>query len=143
LMGGPPSWIPQGTVSRFVLQDPKPSSFGSEGTVAYTYCDTSLAMSTVVFSFECPTGIANNRAASSQAEWSCVAKSSNPNDPWTTPVPAGGHPLYVAYAIEPSEGAWPSVRLGADVVSYLWPLLLDDDEASGAGSLHILQLLLL
>jgi hypothetical protein len=142
LMDGPPSWIPHGTVSRFVLQDPKPIPFGSEGTVTYAYCDTSLAMSTVVFSFECPTGFADNRAASSQAEWSYVGKSSNPNDPWARPVPAGGHPLYVAYVIEPSKGAWPSVALDADAISYLWPLLMDDESPSDS-ICHISQLLLL
>lgn len=104
----PPSWIPQGTVARFVLQDPKPSIFGSEGTATYTYCDASLAIKTVVFSYECPTGFADNRAASTQAEWACVAKSSNPNGLWTTPVPGAGHPLYVANVIgggKPSEGS--------------------------------------
>jgi hypothetical protein len=103
----PPSWIPQGAVGRFVLQDPKPSIFGSAGTATYTYCDAGLAMKTVVFSYECPTGFAANRAASSQAEWPCVAKSGNPDDPWSGQVPGGGHPLYVGYVVaggEPSEG---------------------------------------
>lgn len=103
----PPSWIRQGTVGRFILQDPKPSIFGSEGSATYTYCDASLAMRTVVFSYECPTGFADNGAASNQADWSCVAKSGNPNDSWKRQVPGAGHPLYVAYVAgdgEPNEG---------------------------------------
>jgi len=93
----PPSWIRRGTVGRFILQDPKPSIFGSEGSATYTYCDASLAMQTVVFSYECPTGFTDNRAASSQADWPCVAKSGDPNGPWSGQVPGAGHPLYAAY----------------------------------------------
>lgn len=93
----PPSWIPQGTIARFVLQDPKPSVSGSQGTVTYNYCDASLTMRTVMFSYECPFGWYDNKAASSQADWACFAKSSNPNDGWSTSVPADGHPLFVGY----------------------------------------------
>ena len=93
----PPAWNPQGTVGRFVIQDPKPSIFGSEGTVSYRYSDGNLAMKTVMFSFECPTGFNANQAASSQSDWACFAKSGNPNAPWSTSVPGGGHPLYVSY----------------------------------------------
>ena len=103
----PPSWIGRGTVGRFILQDSKPSIFGSEGSATYTYCDASLAMKTVVFSYECPTGFADNTAASSQADWPCVAKSGSPADPWSRQVPGAGHPLYVAYVAgdeEPNEG---------------------------------------
>jgi len=103
----PPSWIRRGTVGRFILQDPKPSIFGSEGSATYTYCDATLAMKTVVFSYECPTGFADNRAASSQADWPCVAKSGRPDGPWNGQVPGAGHPLYVAYVAghgEPNEG---------------------------------------
>ena len=95
----PPSWIPQGRVARLVLQDPKPSSHGSQGTVTYTYCDASLSMKTVVFSYECPTGIYANKAASSQTGWACFAKSSNPNDGWSSSVPRSGHPLFVGYVV--------------------------------------------
>jgi hypothetical protein len=94
---GPPSWIPQGTVGRLVVQDPKPSVFGSQGTVTYDYCDANLAMSTVTFSYECPTGFNDNKAASTQAAWACFAKSSNANNAWSRAVPGGGHPLYVDY----------------------------------------------
>jgi hypothetical protein len=94
---GPPSWIPQGTVARLVLKDPKPSWHGSQGTVTYNYSDATLAMRTVMFSFECPTGFYDNKAASSQAGWACYAKSSNPNNQWSTSVPGGGHPLFVGY----------------------------------------------
>ena len=76
---GPPEWIPKGTVGRLVLRDPKPSVFGSEGTVTYEYCDASFAMKTVVFSFACPTGFNPNLAASDQAAWKCFAKSGDPN----------------------------------------------------------------
>ena len=93
----PPAWVPQGTVGRFVIQDPKPSIFGSEGTVSYNYCDGSLTMRTVVLSYECPTGFNNNRAASSQADWACFAKSGDPSAAWSTSVPGGGHPLFVGY----------------------------------------------
>ena len=94
---GPPSWIPKGTVARLILQDPKPSWHGSEGTVTYNYCDASLTMKTVMLSYECPTGFDDNKAASSQADWTCFAKSGNPNNGWDTSVPGGGHPLFVGY----------------------------------------------
>jgi Domain of unknown function (DUF4474) len=95
---GPPSWIPQGTVARLILKDPKPSVHGSEGTVTYKYCDAHLTMRAVRFSYECPTGILANKAASSQADWACSAKSSNAGAPWSRSVPTGGHPLFVRYA---------------------------------------------
>jgi hypothetical protein len=98
----PPAWIPQGAVGRFVLQDPKPSVYGSEGTVTYSYCDGDLTMRTVVFSYECPT-VSANKAASSQADWPCRAKSGNRNGQWRASVPAGGHPLYVSYATNSRE----------------------------------------
>jgi hypothetical protein len=94
---GPPSWIPQGTVARLILQDPKPSWHGSQGTATYNYGDASLTMKSVVFSYECPTGFDDNQAASSQPDWACFAKSSDPNNAWSQSVPAGGHPLYVGY----------------------------------------------
>jgi hypothetical protein len=96
---GPPSWIPQGTVARLVLQDPKPSWHGSEGTVTYNYADARLTMKTVVFSYECPTGFLDNKAASSQPDWACFAKSGDPNHAWSRSVPGGGHPLFVGYVI--------------------------------------------
>lgn len=94
---GPPSWIPQGTVARLILQDPKPSWHGSEGTAAYKYGDANLSMRTVTFSYECPVGIYDNEATSNQAGWACFAKSSSPSDAWSTSVPGGGHPLFVGY----------------------------------------------
>ena len=94
---GPPAWIPQGTVARLVLQDPKPSWHGSQGAVTYSYCDANLTMQTVSFSYECPTGFDDNEAASSQAAWACFAKSTNPSSAWSTSVPGGGHPLFVGY----------------------------------------------
>ncbi|HEY7031494.1 MAG TPA: DUF4474 domain-containing protein [Thermomicrobiales bacterium] len=95
----PPSWIPKGTAARLVLQDPKPSFLGSQGSAAYRYANASLAMKSVTFSYEDPTGWNPNRASSSQAEWVTFAKSSNPNNAWSTSVPSGGHPLYVGYVI--------------------------------------------
>jgi hypothetical protein len=94
---GPPSWIPQGTIARLVLQDRKPTPHGSEGSATYNYCDASLAMKTVTFSYECPTGIYHNKAASSQADWARFAKSNSPNNPWSASVPGGGRPLFVGY----------------------------------------------
>lgn len=93
----PPAWVPKGTVGRLVLRDPKPSVFGSEGTVTYTYCDASFAMKTVVLSFACPTGFDPNRAASDEAAWTCFAKSGDPAAGWSRTVPGGGHPLFVDY----------------------------------------------
>jgi hypothetical protein len=94
---GPPSWIPRGMTGRLVLQDPKPSIFGSKGSATYRYADTNLTMRTVVFAFECPTGFDPNKASSSRAEWKCFAKSSDRNNAWSTTVPGGGHPLFVDY----------------------------------------------
>jgi hypothetical protein len=54
-------------------------------------------MRTVTFSYECPLGALANKAASSQANWACFAKSNNPGDAWSIPVPEGGHPLFVGY----------------------------------------------
>ena len=96
---GPPSWIPKGTVARLILQDPKPSPFGSEGSATYRYADAGLAMKSVTFSYEDPTGFGSNRASSSQAEWVTFAKSEDPNRAWSTSVPSGGHPLFVGYVI--------------------------------------------
>ena len=94
----PPMWIPQGTIARLVLQDPKPSAQGSKGTVTYNYSDAHLAMKTVTFSYECPFfAWDDNKAASSQADWACFAKSTSAGGSWHTSVPGGGHPLYVGY----------------------------------------------
>ncbi|GEA90243.1 hypothetical protein CCE01nite_41920 [Cellulomonas cellasea] len=95
----PPARIARGSVGRFVLQDPKPSVFGSEGTVTYQYADENLEMKTVVFSFQCPTGFAANAAASTQPRWRFTGTSGEPDNPRTSPVPEGGHPLYVAFVI--------------------------------------------
>ena len=110
----PPAWIPQGSVGRLVLQDPKPSIFGSEGTVTYNYCDADLTVKTVVFSYSCPTGFASNTASSDQSDWECFAKSEDAGDPWSSQVPAGGHPLYVAYV---TEGVRPSTGNVRQVVA--------------------------
>jgi Domain of unknown function (DUF4474) len=40
----PPTWIPKGAVGRFVIQDPKPSIYGSQGSATYTYADADLVM---------------------------------------------------------------------------------------------------
>lgn len=93
---GPPAWIAPGAVARLVLQDPKPSWFGSEGTVTYKYCDADLRMKSVAFSYSCPTFSANT-ASSSQPNWKRFAKSTDPHLAWSTTVPGGGHPLYVDY----------------------------------------------
>jgi hypothetical protein len=95
---GPPSRIPQGTVTRLVLKDPKPAPLGSEGTVTFNYADARLAMKTVVLSYECPfVAWHDNNAASSQADWACFAKSTDPNNAWSASVPPSGHPLFVGY----------------------------------------------
>lgn len=102
----PPAWIPRGSVGRLVLQDPKPTFNGSEGSATYRYCDANLAMKSVVFSFACPF-IEDNTASSSQAEWECFGKSGDPNLAWDTQIPGRGHPLFVAYVIggaDPSTG---------------------------------------
>jgi hypothetical protein len=95
----PPPWIPQGTVSRFVLQDPKPSIFGSEGSATYTYADADLAVHSVDFTFTCPTGLAPNGARAGRPEWSLRARSGNANGTWSGTVPGGGHPLYASFAV--------------------------------------------
>ena len=95
----PPAWIPKGAVGRFVIQDPKPSPFGSQGSATYTYADADLVMQAVEFTFTCPTGLASNEAAASRPDWSLLAKSGDVNDPWSATVPGGGHPLYLTYAI--------------------------------------------
>jgi hypothetical protein len=95
----PPAWIPRGSVGRFVVQDPKPSPFGSEGNALYTYAGGDLAIRTVLFTFTCPTGFASNAATVDRPEWSRSAASGDPNGPWSPTVPGGGHPLYVSFAI--------------------------------------------
>jgi hypothetical protein len=92
----PPAWIPQGTVGRFVIQDPKPSFDGSNGAVTYNYCDANLTPRTVEFSFACPV-FSSNVAESTQGAWKLRAKSGDANGAWKTAVPSGGHPLYVSY----------------------------------------------
>ena len=93
----PPRWVPRGEIGRFVLQDPKPSIHGSEGSVEYLYCDAALATKTVVFKYECPTGFLDNKASASQPGWNLFAKSGNAQQNWQRSVPPGGHPLYVAF----------------------------------------------
>ncbi len=92
-----PAWIPRGQVGRFVLQDPKPSIHGSEGSVEYSYCDSALAQHTATFAFECPTGLDRNSASVDQSGWTLLAKSTNANGSWHSSVPSWGHPLYVDY----------------------------------------------
>jgi hypothetical protein len=121
-MVGPPQWIPQGTTARLVLKDPKLDPHGSEGMVNYSYCDANLNMKHVTFSFECPTGAYPNQASSSKADWACFAKSSDPNNEWSTSVPGGGHPLFVDYVIAASTGG----PAAAQDLSYLVPLLLEN-----------------
>jgi hypothetical protein len=92
----PPTWIPRGEIGRFVLQDPKPSIHGSEGSVEYFYSDAKLTAKIVKLSYECPTGFYPNKASVNQAEWLLFAKSGSAGSPWQSSVPSGGHPLYVA-----------------------------------------------
>jgi hypothetical protein len=56
-------------------------------------------MKQVTFSYDCPTGFLDNKAASSQADWACFAKSSHADNAWSRSVPGGGHPLFVGYVI--------------------------------------------
>jgi hypothetical protein len=92
----PPNWIARGEIGRFVLQDPKLSIHGSEGSVEYSYCDAKLTAKTVKLTYECPTGTYPNKASVNQAEWQLFAKSGSAQSPWQSSVPSGGHPLYVA-----------------------------------------------
>jgi len=84
----PPSSIARGEVGRFVLQDPKPSIHGSDGSAEYSYCDANLVAKTVKFAYVCPTGFYSNEASVSQAEWELFAKSGNAQSPWRNSVPS-------------------------------------------------------
>ncbi|WP_210492456.1 DUF4474 domain-containing protein [Patulibacter sp. SYSU D01012] len=95
----PPEWIPRGGVGRLVLQDPKPSVHGSEGTVTYRYGDSGLNVHAVDLRFECPTGFLPNRASASTGDWTVFATSSDPGGAWQRSVPRGGHPLFVAFVV--------------------------------------------
>jgi hypothetical protein len=108
----PPTWIRKGTVARLILQDPKPSPFGSQGSVTYSYADASLAMKSVTFSYEDPTGPYPNKATSRQADWVTLAKSGDPNGAWSTSVPSGGHPLFVRYVIGGGQTQFPWSLVG-------------------------------
>ncbi|MCK9920702.1 hypothetical protein MXD61_02055 [Frankia sp. AgPm24] len=55
--------------ARLVLQDPKPSIHGAEGSVTYRYATPDLTMASVDLSFACPTGFDDNAAGSSQPDW--------------------------------------------------------------------------
>jgi len=95
----PPTWIPKGTVGRFILQDSKPSGSGSDGTATYKYCDNNLGVKSVTFSYEDPYWWFNdNRASSSQADSATWSKTDR-NGAWGSSVPTDGHPLYVGYVI--------------------------------------------
>lgn len=95
----PPDWIPRGAVGRLVLQDPKPSVHGSEGSVTYRYGDAALQVRDVELRFECPTGFLPNRASAGTGDWAVFATSSDPHAAWQHAVPRGGHPLFVAFVV--------------------------------------------
>ena len=103
----PPSWIPRGTVARFILKDPKPSPHGTEGSATYQYCDANLTVKTATFSYECPTGFLENSVTSSQADWACFGKSGDAGAAWSQPAPTSGHPLFIRYAARVAAATQP------------------------------------
>jgi UDP-2,3-diacylglucosamine pyrophosphatase LpxH len=95
----PPQTIPAGGVGRFWLKDPKPSPYGSDGWVRYSYVDSSGTQQSVRFDFNDPTGFASNEAKSSSSAFNFYTKSGSVNSAWSAmnTVTAGGHPFYVAF----------------------------------------------
>jgi hypothetical protein len=92
----PPPWIPRGGVARFVLAD---VGGLSAGTATYNYCDTSLSVKTVQFSFKDPRRRSSRQASSSQPDdWRCIETSGDPTFPQASPTATAG-PLYVRYVI--------------------------------------------
>jgi Domain of unknown function (DUF4474) len=96
----PPQTIPAGGLGRFWLKDPKPSPFGSDGWVFYSYVDSSGIRQEVQFAFSDPTGFSSNTASNSSRDFNFYTKSGNVNSAWSPPniVITGGHPFYVAFA---------------------------------------------
>jgi UDP-2,3-diacylglucosamine pyrophosphatase LpxH len=95
----PPQTIPAGGVGRLWLKDPKPSPYGSDGWVRYSYVDSSGTQQSVRFDFNDPTGFASNEAKSSSSAFNFYTKSGSVNSAWSTmnKVTTGGHPFYVAF----------------------------------------------
>jgi hypothetical protein len=92
----PPPWIPRGGVARFVLAD---VGGLSAGTATYNYCDTSLSVKTVQFSFKDPRRRSSRQASSSQPDdWRCIETSGDPTFPQASTTATAG-PLYVRYVI--------------------------------------------
>lgn len=95
----PPQTIPAGGTGRFWLKDPKPSIYGSDGWVRYSYVDSSGATQYVRFDFNDPTGFSSNAASSSSGDFNFYTKSGDVNSAWSAMnnVITGGHPFYVAF----------------------------------------------
>jgi hypothetical protein len=95
----PPQTIPAGGVGRFWLKDPKPSIYGSDGWVSYTYVDSSGTQQSVQFDFSDPTGFSSNSSSSSSGAFNFYTKSGSVNSAWSAmnSVVGGGHPFYVAF----------------------------------------------
>ena len=94
----PPERIPAGSVGRCWLRDPKPTPFGSEGWVDYSYV-VNGQLRTVRFWFTDPTGWSQNAVSVSTNAFGFYTKSTNVNNPWSqlnqqTPW---GHPLFVSF----------------------------------------------
>jgi hypothetical protein len=106
----PPQTIPAGGAGRFWLKDPKPSLYGSDGWVRYTYVDSSGTQQSVQFDFSDPTGFGSNGAQVSSSAFNFYTKSGSVNSAWSTmnQVITGGHPFYVAFV-------WGTAPLPGDV----------------------------
>jgi hypothetical protein len=90
----PPDRIAAGAVGRFWLKDPKPSVYGSGGSVTYTFGNGQ----NVTVSFADPTS-SSNTAGTSNAIFGYYTKSGDVHGQWSqlngnTP---GGHPFYVTF----------------------------------------------
>jgi Domain of unknown function (DUF4474) len=96
----PPERIPPGGVGRCWLKDPKPSAFGSEGWVTYSYIDGSGVLRLVMFTFADPTGLSQNTVTVSWPMFGFFTKSVNVNNAWSTPNmnTPWGHPLFVTFS---------------------------------------------
>jgi UDP-2,3-diacylglucosamine pyrophosphatase LpxH len=104
----PPQRIPAGGVGRFWLKDPKPSPYGSDGWVRYSYVDSSGVRQDVRLDFSDPT-IGSNQATTSSGAFSFYTKSGDVSASWSqrNAVFTGGHPFYVTFV-------WGSAPLPGD-----------------------------
>ena len=95
----PPERIPLGGVGRFWLKDPKPTPFGSDGWVTYSWTDSSGQKRSATFSFADPTWPGDNAAHTSSGSFTFFTKSGNVNAAWGNRgfVFTGGHPFFVAF----------------------------------------------